>query len=203
MVTTDFGGQQSSIVHTVQLSLRLSSIAQTWTFYVSSTAPAPLVLGLDVVLGWPLFLNPADKCLYVPLSSSAESKPTSAVSCASRCSRMIADVSSEVEIESNVLWQLEGGEEIMTDDLPDLSFNSETMAVESVFRHSVTASGFAEAQELAEFIANLPSDFRMVVNEFSSLFQPPDHDPPARVIKHYICVRPDVVPAARKAYPLP
>ena len=86
VVTTDFGGQQSSITHTVQLALRLSSISQTWTFYVSTSAPAPIVLGLDVVLGWPLFLNPANKCLYVPLtSSSVDKKPPSAASYASIC----------------------------------------------------------------------------------------------------------------------
>ena len=35
------------------------------------------------------------------------------------------------------------------------------------------------------------------------MFQPPDRDPPSRSVKHYICVPPDVVPAARRAYPLP
>ena len=42
-----------------------------------------------------------------------------------------------------------------------------------------------------------------MVNEFSPLFQPPDRDPPARSVKHYISVPNDVVPAARKAYPMP
>ena len=50
LTTVDFGGQKSSITHTVQLSLRLSSIAREWTFYVSRIALAPIVLGLDLVL---------------------------------------------------------------------------------------------------------------------------------------------------------
>ena len=70
----DFGGQKSAISHTVQLSLRLTSIARVWTFYVSKTAPAPIVLGLDLVFEWPLFLNPRDKCLYVPLASSTHNE---------------------------------------------------------------------------------------------------------------------------------
>ena len=72
LITVDFGGQKSSIEHTVQLSLRLTSISRMWTFYVSKNAPAPIVLGLDLVLEWPLFLNPRDRCLYVPLSSSSK-----------------------------------------------------------------------------------------------------------------------------------
>ena len=70
---------------------------------------------------------------------------------------------------------------MVSEDLPDLSFNPETMAVERVYRCSVTASGFAEAEELSNFIDSLPADFRAVVNQFSSLFQPPDRDPPSRL----------------------
>ena len=37
LTTIDFGGQKSAISHTVQLSLRLTSIARVWTFYVVTT----------------------------------------------------------------------------------------------------------------------------------------------------------------------
>ena len=40
------------------------------------------------------------------------------------------------------------------------------MAVEMVTRFSVTASGFAEAEELNNFVQSLLSDFRKIVNEF-------------------------------------
>ena len=89
------------------------------------------------------------------------------------------------------------------DFLSGLLFNPKTFAVESTHRNSVTASGFAEAEELSKFMESLPCDFRKVVNEFEQLFQPPDRDPPSRSVKHYISVPHDVVPAARKAYPLP
>ena len=117
--------------------------------------------------------------------------------------RVVTDMSVDLNVEPNVLWQMEGGEEVVTEELPDLSFNPETMSVEHVHRCSVTASGFAEAEELTKFINGLPADFRAVVNKFSSLFQPPDRDPPSRPVKHYICVHSDVMPAARRAYPLP
>ena len=41
-----------------------------------------------------------------------------------------------------------------------------------------------------------------MVDQFPELFQPPDADPPARAVKHYIYVSPDTVPAARRAYRL-
>ena len=39
-------------------------------FFVSQNAPAPVVIGLDLVIKWPLFLNPVDKCLYFPASQT-------------------------------------------------------------------------------------------------------------------------------------
>ena len=66
----------------------------------------------------------------------------------------------------------------------------------------MTASGFAEAEALKEFISKLSPSFRELVNEFPFLFAPPDKDPPNRAVKHYIHVSPDCVPAARRAYPL-
>ena len=49
---------------------------------------------------------------------------------------------------------------------------------------------------------SLSPDLRSVVDMFPTLFQPPDADPPARPVKHYIYVSPDTVPAARRAYRL-
>ena len=206
LITVDFGGQKSSIEHTVQLSLRLTSISRMWTFYVSKNAPAPIVLGLDLVLEWPLFLNPRDRCLYVPLSSSPKKTLTTS-SAVSACLPVHTplDVSAEVEVEASVSFQesFDSVKHNEDDFCTELSYNPETYAVEYIRQCSVTASGFAEAEELAKFIDSLPSDFRAVVNKFPQLFQPPDRDPPSRSVKHYICVPSDVVPAARKAYPLP
>ena len=152
-----------------------------WTFYVSKNAPAPIVLGLDLVLEWPLFLNPRDRCLYVPLSSSSKKilKPSSAVSACLPAHTPI-DVSAEVEVEASISLQesfdsVKNSEDFCT----ELSYNPETYAVEYIRQCSVTASGFAEAEELAKFIDSLPSDFRAVVNKFPQLFQLPDRDPPS------------------------
>ena len=205
LTTVDFGGQKSEIAHTVQLSLRLTSIAREWTFFVSKAAPAPIVLGLDLVLEWPLFLNPHDKCLYVPLSSSAASNKNSVTHAACMFRSSVLDTSTDVKVEFVTSPQVLSDKSYKLDfDLvPELTFNPDTFAVEYIQRNSVTASGFAEQEELVKFKESLPTDFRAVVDEFSILFQPPDSDPPSRSVKHYICVPPDIVPAARKAYPLP
>ena len=168
LTTVDFGGQKSSITHTVQLSLRLSSIAREWTFYVSRTALAPIVLGLDLVLEWPLFLNPQDKCLYVPLASSASMQTSCGVD--ARCLQQpVVDIFTEVQAE--VVPQLPcSSDEVVEysdDSLCGLSFNPKTFAVECIYRNSVTASGFAEAEELSKFMEGLPVDFHEVVNEFT------------------------------------
>ena len=87
------------------------------------------------------------------------------------------------------------------DILHDLSFDAKDAFLTMVHRNSVTASGFAEAEALKEFISKLSPSFRELVNEFPFLFAPPDKDPPNRAVKHYVHVSPDCVPAARRAYP--
>ena len=174
-------------------------MSRTWTFYVSPAAPAPVVLGLDLVLEWPLFLNPQDCCLYVPLSSHTAGD-NAGVANSVVPHLAVRDISREVMYE-DAISSSSFDEPFLRDT--DLSFNPETLTVEHLQRYHVTASGFAEAEELETFIQGLPQDFQKVVNEFTQMFRPPDRDPPSRSVKHYICVPNDVVPAARKAYPLP
>ena len=171
LTTVDFGGQKFSITHTVQLSLRLLSIAREWTFYVSRTAPAPIVLGLDLVLEWPLFLNPQDKRLYVLLASSASMQTSCGFD--ARCLQQpVINIFTEVQAE--VVPQLPfSSDEVIepTDDfLSGLSFNPKMFAVECTYRNSVTASGFAKAEELTNFMESLPVDLRKVVDEFIQIF---------------------------------
>ena len=66
MTATDFGGTVATVTKTVTTTFCLASITRRWMFYVSEKAPAPVVIGLDLVLKWPLYLNPLDKCLYFP-----------------------------------------------------------------------------------------------------------------------------------------
>ena len=64
LTATDFGGAVATVTKTVTVSFCLATVERKWMFYVSENAPAPVVIGLDLVLKWPLYLNPMDKCLY-------------------------------------------------------------------------------------------------------------------------------------------
>ena len=68
--------------------------------------------------------------------------------------------------------------------------------------YSVTASGSEEEEELAQFRKDSSPALLKLVDEYPTLFSPPDADPPSRPVKHYIYVSPDTVPAARRAYRL-
>ena len=108
-----------------------------------------------------------------------------------------------LDLDQDVLMDHGIISEGVDDDLsPDLSFYARDGFLTVIPRNSVTASGFAEAEALKEFISKLSPSFRELVNEFPFLFAPPDKDPPNRAVKHYIHVSPDCVPAARRAYPL-
>ena len=204
ITTTDFGGQKSSTQHMAHISFRLASVSKICCCYVTHEAPAPVVLGLDIVLSWPLFLNPVDRCVYVPFN--AQKGQIASVTCCDRARRTSPDdIQDDIAVFTVTEWEEKGNNDsfLYDDNIPELSYNPKSMAVEMVTRFSITASGFAEAEELNNFVQSLPSDFREIVNEFVQMFQPPDRDPPSRSVKHYICVPPDVVPAARRAYPLP
>ena len=185
------------------ISFRLASVSKTCCYYVTHEAPAPVVLGLDIVLSWPLFLNPIDRCVYVLFNG--QKGQIASVTCRDRvCLISPDDIQEDVAVFTITEWEEKGNSDssLYDDSIPELSYNPQSVAVEMVTRFSVTASSFAEAEELNNFVQSLPSDFIKIVNEFLQMFQPPDRDPPSRSVKHYICVPPDVVPAARRAYPL-
>ena len=76
LTATDFGGAKATITEVVTAMVSLADIPREWTMYVCAHAPAPVVLGLDVVLKWPLYLNPSDMCLHL-LPPSEEPHSTS------------------------------------------------------------------------------------------------------------------------------
>ena len=82
VTTTDFGGQKSSIQHMANLSFCLASVSKTCCCYGTHEAPTPVVLGLDIVLLWPLFLNPVDYYIYVPFNG--QKGQTASVTCYDR-----------------------------------------------------------------------------------------------------------------------
>ena len=223
LTATDFSGSQAVISEMVTAVISLSNTSRQWTLYVCARAPAPVVLGLDVVLKWPLYLNPADRCLHIiPSSGTNDTTPSerecsiaktipkelesnSRVISPSLTPAMVSSVQmafneEEIEVENGLI-------DLMYKDLisEDIRYrlNPDSSVLSLLHRASVTASGFEEAERLKQFIDQLSPSFRSLVGEFPQLFQPPDRDPPDRPAKHYIYVAPDVVPAARRAYPLP
>ena len=99
-------------------------------------------------------------------------------------------------------WQRDHVPMIWLHTTDGFSSDSECKEENLLHVHTVTASGVEELSNLADFMESIDEDLRKVVNEFPKLFAPPDRDPPARPVKHYIYVSPDTVPAARRAYPL-
>ena len=76
LTATDFGGAIATVSKTVTTTFCLASVTRRWMFYVSEKAPAPVVIGLDLVLKWPLYLNPLDKCLYFPRIPVTNTSPS-------------------------------------------------------------------------------------------------------------------------------
>ena len=73
---------------------------------------------------------------------------------------------------------------------------------ESVHLFTVTASSPEEEKAMQEFLEGSPADLRELIEANPRLFSAPDREPPARAVKHRICVPWDFVPTARNAYPL-
>ena len=167
VTTTDFGGQKSSIQHMANLSFRLASMSKTCCCYVTHEAPAPVVLGLDIVLSWPLFLNPVDRCIYVLFNS--QKGHMASVTYYDRA-RLIPpdDIQEDVAVFTVSEWEEKGKDNspLYDDNILELSYNPQSVAVEMVTRFSVTASGFAEAEELNNFVQPLPTNFLEIINEF-------------------------------------
>ena len=66
---TTFNNQQASITHTVEVTVDMTDLTKDWVFLLAEQTPATIVIGLDLILAWPLFLNPLDRCLYLSPSS--------------------------------------------------------------------------------------------------------------------------------------
>ena len=227
LTATDFGGARAVITETVTAALTLAKSAKKWSFYVCKHAPAPVVLGLDAVLRWPLFLNPRDMCLhFVPEQPGQHAltsqRGQSAVCSGDRGSFVLWPAPSSLTTSSYAIFdhnELRSPPEesgFLEDSPPPIEEEAQRLlpVFPQLLSHdatsftlarnsSVTASGFEELSKLKDFIDRLSPSFRELVSQFSLLFQPPDRDPPNRSVKHYIFVSPDSVPAARPAYPLP
>ena len=81
LTATDFGGARATISEMVTTVISLANASRKWSFYVCAQAPAPVVLGLDVVLRWPLFLNPTNICLHFAAPSNDAALPTADRGC--------------------------------------------------------------------------------------------------------------------------
>ena len=223
LTETDFSGSQAVMSEMVTAVISFSNTSRQWTLYVYARAPTPVVLGLVVVFKWPLYLNPSDQCLYIIPSSGIndttpserecsitktipkELKSNSCVISPSLTPAMVSSVQmafneEEMEVENGLIDFIY--EDLISENI-GYRLNPDSSVLSLLHRASVTASGFEEAERLKQFIDQLSPSFRNVVDKFPQLFQPPDRDPPDQPAKHYIYVAPDVMPAARRAYPLP
>ena len=79
----------------------------------------------------------------------------------------------------------------------DLSSEEEVLTV-----FTVTANSPEEQEQLVYLKASFPEDLLIVVDQAESLFQPPDTEPPQRLVKHEIKLVPDAVPVKRSPYPM-
>ena len=60
-----------------------------------------------------------------------------------------------------------------------------------------------EEKQLQDFLNTLDPELHEVVNTFDTIFAPPSHEPPNRVVKHHIELIKDALPIKRRPYPLP
>ena len=65
-----FNGQSTTLTQVLYAALGLGASSRAWAFYLVDQSPKDVVLGLDVMLQWPLFLDPTDGSIY--FSSSQE-----------------------------------------------------------------------------------------------------------------------------------
>ena len=180
-----FVGAEHKVNTTLTASLSIVGVSRPWDFLVIDRMPAEVVLGLDLMLYWPMFINPVDRCLYVPPQhishppnwfTPAKNTPPATPTLRALFSSLTIN--------------------------PSLSPRDTLSPIVSSNHQGVTASGSEEAEELNTFLDNAPPPLKTVVSKHLSLFKPPDRDPPDRPVKHFIQVPPDCVPAARQPYPL-
>ena len=181
-----FVGAEHKVNTTLTASLSIAGVSRPWDFLVIDRMPAEVVLGLDLMLYWPIFINPVDRCLYVPPQhiSHPPNWFTPAKNTPTTPTPTLRALFSSLTIN------------------PSLSPRDTLSPIVSSNHQGVTASGSEEAEELNTFLDNAPPPLKTVVSKHLSLFKPPDRDPPDRPVKHFIQVTPDCVPAARQPYPL-
>ena len=59
-----FNGQSTTLTQVLYAALGLGASSRAWAFYLVDQSPKDVVLSLDVMLQWPLFLDPIDGSIY-------------------------------------------------------------------------------------------------------------------------------------------
>ena len=191
LTATDFGGARAVITETVTAALSLANTAKKWSFYVCGHAPAPVVLGLDAVLRWPLYLNPRDMCLHFAPEQPNQPGPTSDRGCSvagtgDRGSLVLWPAPSSLTTSSYAIFdhnELRSPPEesgFLEESPPPVEEEAQRLlpAFPRLLSHdatsftlarnsSVTASGFEELAKLKDFVDQLSPSFRGLVNQFS------------------------------------
>ena len=181
-----------------------------WSFVITPSAPAAVVLGLDFIRAWHLCYNPAND--HVVLLSPRDPRVLSTTFVLDfddedqEC--MSTDVGSSEGSDSE---RNEEGTFVVARDVHEIGRRQRKRQWQweprkgrvGFFVHSsVTASSWEEQQKVAEFVDCLDPRLITLAKQHSSLFKPPDAIPPARSVTHRIRLRDDVFPAKRAPYPV-
>ena len=164
---TTFNNQRAQITHSVEAPVEMKGLHKEWVFLLAEQTPATIVIGLDMLLAWPLFLNLLDRCLYltssVPPSSSTDARLIEEVFSDGEDS-LLAEEGDRVETALTLAETALPTAEVDRSVRPaaderdpiDLSLTDLERGArpnpEEAYAWSVTASGSAEAEALAEFI---------------------------------------------------
>ena len=155
-----------------------ANVTHPFTFYVATDAPCPVVLGLDIIRAWNLCHNPLnDHVLSLPAADKSF---------------------REKRLATNTLEDPAHRYEQSTND----SDTFPSCITGDMGGYSVTANTDDDKQIAQQILDSLDPQLRLLIEEFPSVFSPPDRVPPERPVKHFIHLKPDVVPVRRPPYPL-
>ena len=173
------------------VNVEVAGLCRAWRLLALSQCPEQVVLGLDAIWEWCLFVNPRNATLCrLPRGGESDSgrggTPT-----------FFHAISPEDET---------GGEGWDATDLAVFgeaeSINWPTWSSEGICLMSVTASGEIEERLLKNFKQEIDADLREIVEKHPQLFSPPDREPPERSVKHYIWISSAAQPVRSAPYRL-
>ena len=165
--------------------------SELWELLIMPECPEEVVLGLDAIWEWCLFVNPRDDTLCrltKPGDLEIASPPESTSDHVTNTK--LEDCEENWDVTDLVWCDGEEGEEALM------------LEKRGLVLRSVTASSDTEEKLLKEFREKADPELLAVVDQHPQLFAPPDCEPPDRSVKHYIWISPDAQPVRAAPYRL-